>query len=111
MSGLILEGIVLYSADLNRAKSFYRDLLGLPLLLDEDHVIHFDAGSVRLAIHRCPPGEGRQAPEGFAVFAPADLPTVSEDLRRRGADFLGPSPPKILVHRRKDVHGEHHEPL
>src|SRR5439155_1366115 len=54
---IAIEGIVWYSEDLNRARAFYRDVLGLPLLLDEDHVIHFDAGTVRLAIHRCPPGE------------------------------------------------------
>jgi predicted enzyme related to lactoylglutathione lyase len=85
-----LEGIVLYSEDLERARAFYRDVLGLPLLLDEGHVIHFDAGTVRLAIHRCPPSEGREAPEGFLVFGVDDLAAAHEELRRRGAVFLGP---------------------
>src|SRR3989475_7525357 len=84
------EGIVGHWEDLDRGRAFYRDVLGLPLLLDEGHVIHFDAGTVRLAIHRCPPGEGRETPEGFVVFAVDDLPAVYEDLRRRGAEFLGP---------------------
>src|SRR5205807_1973845 len=61
---LTVEGMVLYSEDLDRARAFYRDVLGLPLLLDEGHVIHFDAGTIRLAIHRCPPGQRREAPGG-----------------------------------------------
>src|SRR6058998_3188398 len=87
---LTVEGIVLYSEDLDRARAFYRDILGLPLLLDEGHVIHFDAGTIRLAIHRCPPGQRRVAPEGFLVFGVEDLAVVHEALRLRGAEFLGP---------------------
>ncbi|TLZ94689.1 MAG: hypothetical protein E6K04_01305 [Methanobacteriota archaeon] len=87
---LTVEGIVLYSEDLDRARAFYRDVLGLPLLLDEGHVIHFDAGTIRLAIHRCPPGQRREAPEGFLVFGVEDLAVVHEALRLRGAEFLGP---------------------
>src|SRR5207247_11344956 len=87
---LTVEGIVLYSEDLDRARAFYRDVLGLPLLLDEGHVIHFDAGTVRLAIHRCPPGERRRPPEGFLVMGVKDLGIAYDELRRRGAEFLGP---------------------
>jgi len=87
---LILEGIVLYSQDLNRAKAFYRDVLGFRILLEEDHVVHFDAGSVRLAIHRYPTGQALEVREGFLVFAVDDLATEYEELRRRGAEFLGP---------------------
>src|SRR3989454_1984353 len=86
---IAIEGIVWYSEDLDRARAFYRDVLGLPLLLDEGHVIHFDAGTVRLAIHRCPPGESREAPEGFLVFGVDDLAAAYEELSKRGAVFLG----------------------
>ena len=85
-----MEGIVLYSEDLDRARTFYRDVLGLPLLLDEGHVIHFDAGTIRLAIHRCPPGDRREAAEGFLVFGVDNLSQVHTELTRRGAQFLGP---------------------
>lgn len=84
-----IEGIVWYSQDLDRARAFYRDVLGLPLLLDEGHVVHFDAGTVRLAIHRCPPGERREAPEGFLVFGTDDIAAAYEELGKRGAVFLG----------------------
>src|SRR2546430_15536850 len=86
----LLEGIVLYSKDLDRARAFYRDVMGLPILLEEAHVIHFDAGSVRLAIHRYPTGEMKGAPEGFLVFAVPDLDAAHAELERRGAEFLGP---------------------
>lgn len=90
MGSVIVEGIVLYSRDLARAKEFYHGLLGLPVLLEEANVTHFDAGSVRLAIHRYPIEGPREAPEGFVVFAVDDLATVYEELRRKGAEFLGP---------------------
>lgn len=90
MEPLIVEGIVLYSKDLGRAKEFYHGVLGLPVLLEESNVIHFDAGSVRLAIHRYPLEGPREAPEGFVVFAVENLATAYEDLRRKGAEFLGP---------------------
>src|SRR5437016_4579125 len=67
----ILEGIVLYSRDLDRARAFYRDVMGL-------------------AIHRYPTGEMTGAPEGFLVFAVPDLDAAYAELGRRGAEFLGP---------------------
>jgi predicted enzyme related to lactoylglutathione lyase len=87
---MILEGVVLYSKDLDRARTFYQDVLGLPVLLEERHVIHFDAGSVRVAIHHYPTEGAREAPEGFLVFAVEDLDAAYADLRGRGAEFLGP---------------------
>src|SRR3989442_15062420 len=87
-----IEGIVWYSQDLDRARAFYRDVLGLPLLLDEGHVIHFDAGTVRLAVPRCPPGEGREALEGFLVFGVGGNVPTYEALSKPGAGFLGAPP-------------------
>src|SRR5947199_8257577 len=89
----ILEGIVLYSRDLDRARAFYRDVMGLPILLEEAHVIHFDAGSVRLAIHRYPTGEMTRAPDGFLVFAVPDVDAAYAEPGRRGAEFVGPAEP------------------
>ena len=90
MAALILEGVALYSEDLERARTFYRDLLGLPLLLEQEHVLHFDAGSARLAIYRYPTEDEPRAPEGFLMFAVDDLAAAYEDLRSRGVEFLGP---------------------
>ena len=87
---VVLEGIVLYSENLERAKAFYADVLELPLLLEEAHALHFDAGGARLAIHRYPTEGSVETPEGFLMFAVDDLDATYEDLRRRGAEFLGP---------------------
>src|SRR5207249_6721496 len=38
---------------------------------------------------RCPPGESREAPEGFLVFGVDDLAAAYEELSKRGAVFLG----------------------
>ena len=86
----LLEGVVLYSRDLDQARTFYRDVLGLPVLLEEAHVLHFDAGTVRLAIHRYPTGETTESREGFLVFSVEDLDGVYAELARRGVGFLGP---------------------
>ena len=87
---MMLEGVVLYSKDLAEARAFYEGLLGLPVLLEEAHVVHFDAGSVRLSIHQYPTEGAREAPEGFLVFVVDDLSATYEDLRKKGAEFLGP---------------------
>src|SRR5213596_3934171 len=83
---LTVEGIVLYSEDLDRARAFYRDVLGLPLLLDEGHVIHFDAGTIRLAIHRCPPGQRREAPRASSYSGSRTSPSST-----RRCAFAGPN--------------------
>jgi predicted enzyme related to lactoylglutathione lyase len=87
---MILEGAVLYSKDLDRARTFYHDILGLPILLEDPHLIHFDAGSVRIAIQHYPTEGAREAPEGFLMFAVSNLDSAYVDLKGRGAEFLGP---------------------
>ncbi len=84
---LVLEGVVLYTRDLERAKAFYRDSVGLPVLLDEEHVVHFDAVSVRLAVHR---GEPPEQESGFLVLGVEDIDAAYEALRARGVTFDGP---------------------
>jgi predicted enzyme related to lactoylglutathione lyase len=86
---MILEGAILYSRDLDQARAFYRDILGLPILLEEANVLHFDGGSARLAIQRYPTEGAREAPEGFLVFAVDNLDLAYAELRERGAEFLG----------------------
>src|SRR3989442_5806470 len=75
-----IEGIVWYSEDLDRARAFYRDVLGLSLLLDEGHVIHFDAGTVRLAIHRCRPERGGRPRKGSSFSGWTMSPQLTRNL-------------------------------
>lgn len=85
----LLEGVVLYAADVDAAKAWYRDVLGLPLILEEEHVVHFDTGTVRLAIHK-QNGSGIPPGDGFIVFGVEDVDAESAELRRRGAEIDGP---------------------
>ena len=87
---MLLEGVVLYAGDVERTAAFYREVLGLPMIHKEDHVTHFDAGTVRLAVHRREEGEGAPPGDGFVVFAVEDLDATCAELRRRGAEVQGP---------------------
>jgi predicted enzyme related to lactoylglutathione lyase len=85
----LLEGVVLYVGNLERAKAWYRDVLDLPLIREEEHVVHFDAGTVRLAIHTRN-GSGIPPGDGFIVFGVEDVDGESAELRQRGAQVDGP---------------------
>ncbi|KAA6464738.1 hypothetical protein DYQ86_01890 [Acidobacteria bacterium AB60] len=47
-----LESVLLFVADLNAAKAFYVDLLGLPVLFEDGIVAVLRAGSGRVVLHR-----------------------------------------------------------
>ena len=47
-----LESILLFVSDLNRAKSFYVNLLGLPIIFEDGIVVVLRAGSGRVVLHR-----------------------------------------------------------
>lgn len=87
---LVLEGVTLYATDVERSTTFYRDVMGLPLLGRDDHAVHFDAGSVRLSLHPSEaPGEG--GTPGFLAFGvEGDLQAAYDALRQRGATFEWP---------------------
>jgi catechol 2,3-dioxygenase-like lactoylglutathione lyase family enzyme len=47
-----LESILLFVSDLDAAKGFYVDLLGLPIIFEDGIVIVLKAGSGRVVLHR-----------------------------------------------------------
>lgn len=47
-----LESILLFVSDLERCKSFYADLLGLPIIFEDGIVVVLKAGSGRVVLHR-----------------------------------------------------------
>ena len=47
-----LESILLFVSDLSAAKRFYVDLLGLPIILEDDIVVVLKGGSGRVVLHR-----------------------------------------------------------
>ena len=81
--------IALPTQNLEAAKVFYTEKLGLPLLFEAGAMAFFDAGGVRLLLG--PPEAPDKAVAGGAVyFEPADLPASRTALEEKGVEFLGP---------------------
>jgi predicted enzyme related to lactoylglutathione lyase len=84
-----LDHVYYWTRDLDVAVAFFRDVVGLELRRrDGDEWAEFDAGPVRLALHRSddPPASGT------AVFRVDDLDGARRALEQRGAvfdDFVG----------------------
>jgi methylmalonyl-CoA/ethylmalonyl-CoA epimerase len=84
-----IEGIAQIAftvSNLEEAKAFYRDVLGLRFLFDAGKMSFFQCGPVRLMI-----GEGPQTPatEGTIVyFRVADLTATAQILASRGVPFV-----------------------
>jgi methylmalonyl-CoA/ethylmalonyl-CoA epimerase len=75
-------------ADLDRAVSFYRDVLGLRFLFRAPPGLAFlQCGSVRLMLGQRSPGEG-DAAVGVIYYRVADLDLAYTTLRARGVRFV-----------------------
>jgi catechol 2,3-dioxygenase-like lactoylglutathione lyase family enzyme len=71
--------------DLERALPFYRDVLGLRLLEQNEFALRFGAGSsTQIAVFKRPPVERSHT---MAHFEVADMAAAVADLRARGAVF------------------------
>jgi predicted enzyme related to lactoylglutathione lyase len=84
-----LDLVFYWVTDMERAVSFYRDVLGLSLLRrDGTTWAEFDAGGRRLALHSA--GDGQPVPPGgaTAVFAVGDLDRAKADLAAQGVRFV-----------------------
>ncbi len=90
--GLVWAGLLV--ADLERAITFYRDVLGLPLLDREERCALFDAGNDAL-FELWPTGIASSSPKGAGcqslrvAFRVENLDEAISELRGRGVEFLG----------------------
>jgi predicted enzyme related to lactoylglutathione lyase len=83
-----IDHVYYWTTDLDRAVSFYRDVVGLRLVRrDGSNWAEFDAGAIRFALHGT--GEGRPPLPGgaTAVFRVDDLDAARAALQARGAEF------------------------
>lgn len=77
--------------DLDRAKQFFRDQVGLPLLDETPFTLRFGAGKgTQLAVRRGQPNVGQTA----AHFEVDDIEAVISDLTSRGITFQEYETPK-----------------
>jgi lactoylglutathione lyase len=78
-----------FVADMNRAVTFYRDVVGLPLKFESPGWSEFSTGETTLALHPASPKNPAGKVElGFNV---ADLQRFYEDMRAKRVTF--PMPP------------------
>jgi predicted enzyme related to lactoylglutathione lyase len=80
-----LAQLALTVTDLDAARAFYRDALGLPHLFDAGTMAFFDCGGVRLLV-----GTGEAKPGGgtLAYFRVANVEAAVASLKRRGAEIV-----------------------
>lgn len=74
--------------DLEAAVRFYRDTLGLGVLLEVPHMAFVDCGGVRLML-TVPQEEGFDHPASVLYYRVPDIRRGYETLRDRGARFEG----------------------
>ncbi|HUB08155.1 MAG TPA: VOC family protein [Myxococcales bacterium] len=94
-----LESLILYVADLARAKEFYAGVLGLPVAFEDDVIALVGAGPVRVVLHRNDRGHdgrgifpaGIEAGAAALRFAVADPDACQADAERRRVRVLWPA--------------------
>ena len=84
-----LDLVFYWVSDMDRAVSFYRDVLGLRLARrDENTWVEFDSGGGRLALHSVAEGQPMTPGGATAVFSVDDLDRAKADLSTRGVRFV-----------------------
>lgn len=73
------------ASDMERAKRFYRDTLGLTISREAEDAVHFESGGTEFFIY--PTANAGQAPHTLAAWIVADLDAEMADLRGRGVTF------------------------
>jgi predicted enzyme related to lactoylglutathione lyase len=80
---LALKRIVLFTPNMKRLAAFYRDVLGLPLKIDEKGYKEFDAGGCGIALHNGTSQIGKRPPK--LSFWTEDIAAARAMLVARGA--------------------------
>ena len=93
LAGRGLVQVALTCRDLERAKAFYRDTLGLPMLFEVSGMLFFQLDGLRLLI-------GKEEKPGTALggsviyFNAPDMDALGGNLEAKGVTFDGP--PQVL---------------
>ena len=84
-----LGQIHMNARDVDRAKLFYRDTLGVPFLFEFPGLAFFDCGGVRLMLSRAETPE-EDHPGSVLYFKVDDIDDAHAELGGRGVQFEGP---------------------
>ncbi|HSC18547.1 MAG TPA: VOC family protein [Rhizomicrobium sp.] len=90
LSGRKLVQVGLSCRDLDRARTFYRDTLGLPLLFEAGNMLFFQLEGTRLMVGLA---QKPDQPIGGSVvyFDAPDMDSLGAALESSGVKFLGPA--------------------
>ena len=84
---LKLAVVTLWAEDANRTADFYRDVLGLPLLMVDRGRLHFDLGGAYLVILPGRPHKAEGSRFPVLAFAVDDLDAVVHRLQSQGVEL------------------------
>jgi catechol 2,3-dioxygenase-like lactoylglutathione lyase family enzyme len=85
-----LVQVALTCRDLDRARDFYRDTLGLPLLFEAGNMLFFQLPSLRLMVGK-EERAGTPIGGGILYFDAPDIDELGAALEARGIAFLEPA--------------------
>jgi methylmalonyl-CoA/ethylmalonyl-CoA epimerase len=88
LAGRKLVQVALTVRDLDRARIFYRDTLGLTLMFEAGTMLFFDMGGQRLMVGLA---EKPDQPIGgtYIYFDAPDLPELVDALKAKGVEMMG----------------------
>ncbi len=89
--GTPIGSVIINSRDVSGTKAYYRDRVGLPLVMDSPWWVEFDTGRTHLALHPRVERPGAEQHHGQPItfgFASSDLDEWVEELRQRGVPIV-----------------------
>src|ERR1700761_8976328 len=89
LSGRKLVQVALTVRDLDKARVFYRDTLGLTLLFEAGPMLFFDIGGQRLMVGRAENADKPIAGGTHIYFDAPDLPALVMALKSKGVAMVG----------------------
>ncbi|HSC61236.1 MAG TPA: VOC family protein [Rhizomicrobium sp.] len=89
LAGRKLVQVALTVKDLDRARIFYRDTLGLPLLFEAGHMLFFDIGGQRLMVGLAENTDRPLVGGTYIYFDAPDLPALIPALKAKGVEMIG----------------------
>ncbi len=89
LAGRKLVQVALTCRDLDRARIFYRDTLGLTLMFEAGTMLFFDIGGQRLMVGLAEKADKPIAGGTYLYFDAPDLPALVPALKAKGVEFIG----------------------